>query len=348
MPKPSSTPCTLRDVARLAGVSIGTVSAVINNKGTAGAEAKKRVEDAMARLDYRPDTLARALKTGRSHAVGLVVPDVTNPFFTDAMAGIEAMARSRGYSVLLCNSNEDPDQELRNLKFLQSRRVDGVVLACASGNVAYDPLILRRCPIVLMDRVPASGYSGRAVLVDNVEAAATATKHLIGLGHTRIAIIGGRMDLTVGSGRLAGFRKAHDEAGLPIREEYVQHGDFHAESGYQCGMKLMSLREPPTAIFACNNSMTLGVMRALAQKGVPCPDRASVLAFDDFPWAEYFTPQLTTVAQPVFELGRNAMRLLFAAVEPDVEPELKDTKQIVLKAELRIRQSTARPPRAAS
>ena len=332
-------------MGRLAGVSVATVSAVLNKKGTVGAESRRRVEEAIGRLDYRPDALARGLKTGRSHVVGLVVPDVTNPFFTEAMGGLEATARSRGYSVILSNSNENPEQELQNLNLLHSRRVDGVVLACSSGHTAYERLATRRFPIVFMDRLPFAGFSGRAVIVDNSGAAYAATNHLIGLGHSRIGIIAGLLDLSVGAERLAGFRKAMQEAGLSIRESYVQVGDFHPESGYQCGKRLMALPEPPTAIFACNNSMTLGLMRALTECGVPCPGQVSVLAFDDFPWAAHFRPQMTAVAQPVLELGRQAMRMLLAAMDPDSQEaaEIKDP-QLILRAELRVRQSTAPPP----
>ena len=336
---------TLRDVARLANVSVGTVSAVLNKKGTVGAESTRRVEETMSRLDYRPDSLAQGLKTGRSHVVGFVVPDVTNPFFTEAMGGLEAMARSRGYSVMLSNSNEDSGQELQNLNLLQSRRVDGVVVACSSGRGADNRVATRRFPIVFMDRLPFAGFSGKAVIVDNAGAAYTATNHLIGLGHSRIAIIAGLLDMSVGAERLAGFKKAMQEANLSIRDSYLQLGDFHPESGYQCGMRLMALPETPTAIFACNNSMTLGLMRALAECHAPCPERVSVLAFDDFPWAAHFRPQMTAIAQPVFELGKQSMRMLLAAMEPESQEaaEIGDSV-MTLKAELRVRQSTAPPP----
>jgi LacI family transcriptional regulator len=337
---------TLRDVARLANVSVGTVSAVLNKKNTVGVESRRRVEEMMSRLDYRPDTLARGLKTGRTHVVGFVVPDITNPFFTEAMGGLEAMAKSRGYSVILSNSNEDAEQEFQNLNLLHSRRVDGVVLACSPRHMNYGRQTIRRFPIVYMDRLPFAGFSGRAVIVDNAGAAFAATNHLIGLGHSKVAIIAGLLDLSVGAERLAGFRKAMQEARISIQDSYVQVGDFHPESGYQCGMRLMALPEPPTAIFACNNSMTLGLMRALAECKASCPEQVSVLAFDDFPWAAHFRPQMTAVAQPVFELGRQAMRMLLAVMEPESKEatEIKDP-QLILRAELHVRQSTA-PPHA--
>lgn len=336
---------TLHDVAALAGVSIATVSAVVNQKSSVGEKSRQRVEAALQQLDYRPHPLARSLKTGRSHAIGLVVPDITNPFFPEAMAGIEAVARSRGYSVLLANSNEDPAQERQNLHFLHSRRVDGIVLVCASGGVDYAPFTSSHCPIVFMDRLPAGKVSAPSVIVDNAGAARRATQHLLALGHERIAIIAGRLDLSVGSGRLAGFKQALRSARLPLRPEYLQLGDFQPDSGYRAGLHLMSLAEPPTAVFACNNSMTLGLMRALAERQIDCPERVSVLAFDDFPWAAHFRPELTTVAQPVLELGRQAMRLLLAAIDP-ASPEAAEIKgnQVILSAELRIRKSTAAPP----
>lgn len=301
----------------------------------------------MMRLDYRPDNMARSLKTGKSKVIGMVVPDVTNPFFTEIMAGIEGMARSRGYSVILSNSDENPALEQENLDILYAQRVAGVILACTSSHAAYDRTTRRRFPIVFVDRLPDAGFSGRAVIVDNLGAAYDATNHLIKLGHTKIAIITGPMDLSVGLERANGYRKAMQEAQLPIRASYFCEGDLHSESGYRCGSALMRLPEPPTAIFSCNNSMTLGLMRALAEHGVRCPEQVSIVTFDDFPWATYFQPQMTAVAQPAHEIGRQAMRMLLAVLEP-ASGEAREISEsvMVLKAELRLRQSTA--PLAAS
>ena len=197
-----------------------------------------------------------------------------------------------------------------------------------------------------MDRLPLGGSKAPSVVVDNVEAAMSATNHLIGLGHRNIAIVTGRLNLSIGAERLTGFRAAMREAGLPIRDGFIQEGDFHPESGHSCTLALMRMPDRPTAIFSCNNSMTLGLMHALADLDVHCPDQVSVVAFDDLPWTQYFHPQLTVVAQPVHELGAQAMRVLLAAMEPN-SAEAREIKssQIVLKAELRVRQSTA-PPRA--
>jgi LacI family transcriptional regulator len=345
MPKKSSAFPTIRDVARLAGVSIATVSAVSNGRRTASVEVQRRVEDAMKVLDYHPDHLARSLKTGRSRLIGMIIPDLTNPFFVELMCGVEETARNAGYSVIFSNSNESPAQEKENLAMLYSQRVGGVVLACSDGHAAYDRLTTRRFPIVFVDRLPVNGFNGRAVIVDNVGAAYEGTRHLIGLGHANIALIAGRRDLSVGIERIEGFRRAMQEAHLPIRDHYLRQGDFSWESGYRCGMELLRLSEPPTAIFSCNNKMTLGVMRAITECGVQCPDYVSVLAFDDFPWTSHFQPRLTAVAQPSHEMGKRAVDMLLGAAETENQQmgEHVDTV-VVLKAELRERQSTA-PPR---
>jgi LacI family transcriptional regulator len=337
---------TIKDVARLAGVSIATVSAVINGKGTASAELKRRVEEAMRALDYHPDHTARSLKTGRSRVVGMIVPDLTNSFFVELMCGVEETARKAGYSVIFSNSNEDPAQERANLSMLYSQRVGGVVLACSGPDAAYDRLTTRRFPIVFVDRLPLSGFNGRAVVIDNVAAACEATRHLIELGHVDIAIIAGRTDLSVGIERMEGFRKAMQEAHLPIRDPYFQQGDFSFETGYECGVRLMQLPEPPTAIFSSNNKMTLGLMAALDRCGAQCPQQVSVLAFDDFPWSSHFRPRLTTMAQPSHEMGRHAMEMLLSTIEPQNEQARAFSQSVVvLKPELRVRESTASPCR---
>jgi len=332
---------TMRDVARLAGVSVGSVSAVINEKGTASPALIERVKTAMEALDYHPDNVARSLKVRRTNTVGVVIPDISNPFFTELILGAETEARARRYSVILCNSSDDPGLERQCLSTLFSRRVDGVILSPADLHGAEDRLTARRFPIVLVDRIPPR-YEGPAVVTNNLEASYEGTRHLIELGHTRLAIITGRLVLSNGLDRLEGFRKAIQEARLPLRDEYIQHGDFQLESGYRGGLTLMGLAEPPTAIFCCNNKMTLGLMRALTECGVSCPEQVSVLGFDDFDWAASFRPKLTTIAQPTFDMGRMAMEILLRKID---SPESRETGEmpISLQARLQIRESTAPP-----
>ncbi|MGH9769161.1 MAG: LacI family DNA-binding transcriptional regulator [Blastocatellia bacterium] len=335
---------TMVDVARLANVSVATVSAVVNGKGGVSAERTRRVREAMEALDYHPDHIARSLKVGRTHVIGMIVPDITNPFFTEVVQALDKEAIENGYSLILCNSGDDPQREKDQLSMLFSRRVDGVILACADSSSAYDRLIRRRFPLVFVDRIPL-GFAQGAVITDNVEAAWKATRHLIELGHARIAIIAGQLNLSNGFDRVEGFRKAMQEAHLPVREEYFCRGDFQIESGYRYGLELMRLAEPPTAILACNNKMTLGLMRAVGEMGVPCPEKVSILGFDDFEWAANFSPRLTTVAQPTHEIGRQAMKMLLDKLTASAgQSETPVNSPVVLKAELRIRESTAAPP----
>jgi len=336
---------TMKDVARLAGVSIATVSAVVNNKGIVSAELTERIKRAMEALDYHPDQVARSLKVGRTNVIGIIVPDVTNPFFTELMRGVEDTAEQEGYSVMLCNSNEDPAREERHLRMLSWRRADGVLVARSITDGPYDGRIRRRFPMVFVDCLPMGFVSHGAVVIDNVGAAYQATKHLIDLGHKRIAIIAGSLNRSVGFDRLEGYRKAMQQAQLLIPEEYLRHGDFHLESGYRCGLELMRLAIPPTAVFSCNNRMTLGLMRALGELGIACPDHVSVVGFDDADWATIFSPKLTCIAQPSYQMGQQAMEMLLQKVKSS--PDNLSTREkptTVLQAELIVRESTAPPP----
>jgi LacI family transcriptional regulator len=334
---------TIRDVAKLADVSLGTVSKVINGVESVRPKLAQRVAAAMEALDYRPNQVARSLKVRQTQTVGVLVSDVTNPFFTGVMRGIEGEARSNGYSVIFCDSNEDPELEHRNLDTLFSRRADGALVIPTHAHTAQQHLIRRRFPLVFIDRIPPS-YTGSAVVADNLGAAYEATRHFIDLGHERIAIITGTLSLSNGLDRLEGFRKALQQAGLPLHDDYLQQGDFLLESGYRCGLKLLQLPVPPTAILSCSNQMTLGLMRALRELRITCPDRVSILGFDDFDWAEIVNPRLTTVAQPMLEMGKQAMQMLLSRMKSFSEGVNIEEERVVLKTELRVRDSTAPPP----
>ena len=203
----------------------------MNGKGRVSEPLKRRVLDAMLALDYHPDQVARSLKVRRTCVIGVVIPDVSNPFYAEVMRGIEDEARASGYSVIFCNTNEDPELERQYLNTLFARRVDGVLIASDTVNLGEHRLAKRRFPMVFFDRTPPS-FSGAAVVTDNLEASRAATRHLISLGHTRIAIIAGWKELSVSMIRLEGFREAVQEAGLPLPEQYVKLGDvLKLESG---------------------------------------------------------------------------------------------------------------------
>ncbi len=340
------------DVARLADVSVGTVSAVVNDKGAVRPRLRTRVLEAMESLDYHPNQIARSLKLRHTHIIGMVVPDVANPFFTSVIRGVEIEGGRRGYSVILCDANNDAEIERRQLSILFSHRVDGVLISSSNYHAAEDRLTRRRFPIVFFDRTPF-GFRGDAVLTDNLMACYRAVRYLIGLGHRRIAIISAGVDYSMLAGgplpatgpraaRIEGYRKAMQEAGLPIPAPYFQQGDFTLAGGYKCGLELLQLADPPTAVFSCNNLMTLGLMRAITERQVACPGQISVLGFDDFDWSASFNPPLTTVAQQSLEMGRKAMEVLVQRVESPV-PEDEQGQVITLEAELRVRGSTCPP-----
>jgi LacI family transcriptional regulator len=331
---------TMRDVARLADVSVATVSAVINGTAVVSAGRVERVKKAIKALDYHADQIARSLKTGRTRVVGMVIPDVTNSFYPEVIMGAEEVARLARYSVILCNANEDPAQEQRQLGTLFSHRVDGVLIACSDPEIAVDRLLRRRFPIVCFDRIPA-GFRGDVATTDNVAGGYQATRHLIELGHKKIAILVGRTELSTHSDRLEGFRKAMQDAHLLLRPEYCRMGGLQAQFGHEFGRSLLGLSEPPTAVFCSNNKMLLGFMRALAETSLRCPEDISIVGFDDFTWTENFNPALTTVAQPARELGREAMQLLLSRIEAGAENQAPEYRRVVLEPELRLRASTA-------
>jgi LacI family transcriptional regulator len=332
---------TMKDVARLAAVSTSTVSAVINGSVPVSPQRKQKVLDAMTALDYHPDAIARSLKTGRSLVIGVVVPDITNAFYPEVIRGIEDTARAARYGVLLCDSTEDPRNEESHLSMLFSRRVDGVLLACCAGSTAYATVTNRRFPVVFLDRIPAISTE-YTVSSDNVQAGYIATRHLIDLGHERIAPIAGNLGLSPHRDRLEGFRKAMQEFHLPIRDEYMFRGDVQIEDGLCACDHLFSLPVPPTAIIAGNNKLLLGVLQELERRQISVPERVSVLGFDDHLWNRYFNPSLTAVSQSTHEIGKCAFELLLQAMngEQSTEP---GKRHIRLPTELRIRNSTAPP-----
>ena len=336
---------TMQDVARLAGVSVATVSAVVNGTATVSAKRSERVREAMAAIDYSPDQIARSLRVGRSGVIGVVIPDVTNAFFPEVIRGVEDAARSEAYSVILCNSNEDPEQEERHLNMLLARRVDGVLLACTNYAAAYDRLLRRRFPIVFFDRIPELAHHG-AVGTDNLDASYRATIHLIEQGHRDIGFIAGNLLLSPHAKRLEGFRKAMQEAQIAVSDQYLRRGDLQLESGYQNGVQLLSLPAPPTAIISSSSKMLLGLLRAMRELHVRCPEQVSVIGFDDHVWSEFFNPPLTCVAQPSYEIGRRAFEMLLKRLQKDHDNTQPERQVTLLKAELRVRESTAPPTKA--
>ena len=333
----------MHDVARLAGVSIATVSALINGAPRVSAVRAQRIRSAMQSLDYHPDQIARSLKVGRTQTIGVVIPDITNDFYPAVFRGIEDAARSAGYSVLLCNSNESAEQERVQLSTLFARRVDGVLLACSSGSNIYETPLYRRFPLVFVDRIP-QGITHGAVCTDNVEAGLIATEHLIGLGHRRIALLAGDLKLTPHAERLEGFRKAMQRAGLPVHDHYLCAGGMRIEDGARLTAQLLKAKVPPTAIIASNGKLLLGLLSIIREERKRIPTDLSVLAFDEHEWSGYLDPPLTAVVQPTYALGRRAFEMLQGKIAPQTAADDRD-EVIRLSGELRVGGSTDKPAR---
>ncbi|MFN8466077.1 MAG: LacI family DNA-binding transcriptional regulator [Caldilineaceae bacterium] len=327
---------TIRDVAARAGVSSTTVSHVINATRPVSAELRARVESAMAELGFQPNALARSLRRKRTHTLGMIVPDSANPFFAEVGRGIEDTSFASGYSVILCNSDGDPARELLYLDLLVQKQVDGVLLVPTGDHAELAArLRTRNIPVVVIDRDVSEAPIDRAH-IDNVAGGYLATRHLLDLGHRRIGYIGGPPHLSPVPDRSAGYCRALQEAGLPIDDRLIIAGNFRDFSGYSGAQALFALPDPPTAIFAGNDLMAIGVLAAARDAGIAVPDDLSIVGFDDIHLAGYINPPLTTVAQPKYELGVIAAELLLARLaKPDMPPQRR-----LLQAQLVVRQST--------
>ena len=329
---------TIKEVAERAGVSVATASNVISGSRPVGKARMARVLAAAKDLDYHPNELARGLKSKQTKMLGMILPDITNPFFSDLIRGAEDAALERGYILLTANTDEQVEREKRFVAALRSRRVDGILLApAASQNETHlESVVAAGVPIVCLDRM-APGLALDAVLADNVRGTQECVRHLIRVGHRKIAIITGSLELQIAHERLDGYRAALEEAGVACSDALIMKGDFREEAGYRLGKELLLRRERPSAIFACNGVMTLGLLLALNELGVKCPEEIALATFDDLPFAHSFHPHLTAVAQPAHNIGYQGVSLLIDRVEGKLTGE---PLVIRLAPELKIREST--------
>ncbi|WP_304166672.1 ribose operon transcriptional repressor RbsR, partial [Lonsdalea britannica] len=327
---------TMKDVARVAGVSTSTVSHVINGDRFVSEAVREKVLQAVKQLNYAPSALARSLKINQTRTIGMLLTASSNPFYAEVVRGVERSCYERGYSLILCNTEGDPERMSRSLETLLQKRVDGLLLMCSESS-ALSPDIMARypsLPTVMMDWAPFEGCGG--VIKDNsLQGGEIATRYLIAQGYRRIACITGPLDKTTAHNRLEGYRKAMDDAGLHRPSFYEVSGDFEFASGYRAMQQLLTLEQPPEAVFACNDAMAVGVYRALHQAGLSIPDDVAVMGYDDIELARYLSPPLTTIQQPKDELGELAIdTLLYRMTDPDSPPNV-----LTLTPELAVRES---------
>jgi LacI family transcriptional regulator, galactose operon repressor len=308
---------TIKDVARLSGVSVATVSHVMNNSRAVGADARERVLKAIKTLNYRRDGVARSLRRNQTGTIAVLISDITNPFFADLVRGVEHEARRQreNYNILLCNTEENAERERQALDLVLEKRIDGIVMAAAGGNEAYiSEMVMGRVPIVFADRA-AAGIAADTVLVNNREAAAKLVGHLASLGHKRIAALRAELNASSIDERIAGYSEALARAKLPLEPDLIIDAPSSIEAARNAAATLIARRKRPTAIFCTNNFMTLGAVQALLEAQLSCPEDVAVVGFDDFPWASAFSPRLTVIAQPAERMGEEAARLLFDRIE---------------------------------
>jgi LacI family transcriptional regulator len=327
----SAKAASIYDVARESKVSVFTVSAVVNNKSHVGKKLRDRVEEAIRKLNYRPNLVARSLAKQRTHTIGMIVPDIANPFFPMVVRGAEDAAQRHGYNLLLCNSDDSLDKEESEIELLLSKRVDGILLTKAGGDFRA-PLrqMIREVniPIVLVMRT-YSKLTNDAVVSDDYQGAYDAVCHLARTGCRRIGLVSGPLKVSSALARWQGFRDALKSKGLPLEQNLVVEGDYRIESGFRAGHALLS--HQPDGIYVANHLMTIGLLQASEEMGLRCPEDFGLVSFDDYPWLGVFRPKLTTVELPKHQLGSEAAELLIEriggsrkkAVVRKLQPELR-------------------------
>ncbi len=331
---------TMRDVAERAGVSVTSVSHVINQTRVVSDDIRGRVLAAMLELGYQPNALARSLRRKETYTLGVIMTNSADPFFAEITRGVEDTCFERGYNIILCNSDSDLDKELFYTNTLTKKRVDGILFLAAGGKSTEHIRAVqeRGTPLVVIDRI-IPNLAVDSVLIDNARGGWLATQHLVELGHRRIGCIAGPSDLTLSAERVTGYRSALQQAGLAVDETLIVRGNFQYESGYQVTQQFLARPDPPTAIFACNDLMAIGAINAAVKQGWPAPARLSVVGFDDIRLASYTNPLLTTVAQPKYEMGSMATTMLLERIQ---RPEMPPVQKL-LDTHLVVRESTAPP-----
>lgn len=325
----------MKDVARLAGVSTATVSRVLAAQGTVRSETRQRVLTAVEKLGYEPNVSARNLRVNKTATIIVVLPDINNPFFSLVVRGIEDVAHRHNYSVLLSNTDNDLDRELASTRIISRRGADGVIFLTARVSSPHILTLANQTPVVLACEYIEGAVS--QVSIDNLAAALEATRHIIELGHTRIAYINGPKDIVLCRDRLRGYTLAMQQAGLSVQPEYIVEGTFYMESGAAAAEQLLSLPEPPTAVFCANDELAIGFIRQCFQMGRRVPDDVAVVGFDDIRFAAFQRPALTTVAQPTYDIGVQAAQLLLEQINRRGKPDA--ARNIVLPHRLVVRES---------
>ncbi|MBM3128785.1 MAG: LacI family transcriptional regulator [Chloroflexi bacterium] len=328
---------SIKDVARAAGVSHSTVSRALTHSPLIPETTRRRVERAAKKLGYAPNAMARGLITRQSRAIGVIVTSIADPFVAEIVRGIEQLAGDNGYRVVLGTSHNDPEREVNAVKALREWRVDSVIVASSRVGALYQPLLKDiGAPIVLINNQnQQKGRVIHSVAVDDVRGGEVATQYLVSLGHRVIGHIRGPVGYAASKNRIAGYRRALNAAGIPYDRTLIQTGDGRAEGGAQI-LKLLDHDPIPTAIFCYNDITAIGALRELKRRGIRVPRDLSLVGFDNIPFALYVDPPLTTIAQPMFEMGKRALQMALTLMR-DSRAQVAD---VVIQGELIARAST--------
>lgn len=334
---------TISDVAKRAGVANITVSRVLNGAENVNPVTRRRVEQAIQELGYLPNLAARSLRSGQTRTLALLVPDIGNPFWPSVARGIEDAAQSGGYSIFLCNTDENPTKQRDYLFAVLQQRVDGVILApCDPDAASLAPLREQGTPTVIIDR-RVDGWNVDTVYADSVSGARALIQHLLNLGHKRIAALTGPAGVSTAEDRLLGYRLALHEAGIAAEPRLLRYGEYRTTSGYQMAKDVLAAGLAPTAFFAANQAIALGVLDALTERGLDVPRDVALVSFDDLPDVDHLFPFLTVVAQSAYDMGLNAAQLLLSRMSAGVALQ---PRHVVLPTRLILRYSCGRTLRA--
>jgi LacI family transcriptional regulator len=326
------------DLARQLKVSTATVSRALSRPEKVAPATRERVLEFVRRSGYHMNGIARSLRTQSTRTIGVIVSDIRNPFSSAIVKSVEDVARSNGYTVLICNADEDGQNEEAALELFIERQISGVIHCSAGANLDLLRILLKKSiPLIDLDR--QSGLENvDTVILDNQLGAALATRHLLEFGHKRVAMISGPKHLSNARKRLVGFRKTLRSAQIALPKEYVEFGDFRERSGQIATERLLSLPTPPSAIFVANNEMMAGALFAIREWGTKVPRDLSLIGFDDARWAQYADPPLTVISQPTESMGQKAAELLLDRLRGE-----KLAKTVVFEPQLIVRGSTAAP-----
>lgn len=327
---------SIKDVARVAGVSTATVSRVLSNGTHIRPEVRERVMKAVEELAYRPNLLARSLRSQHSTTIGLIVSDIRNPFFTSISRAIEDTAYEQGYSIVLCNTDENAEKETIYLNVMQDQNVAGVIFSPTRQTAENFTATNNTFPMVILDR-SVKDADVDMVLLDNVDAGYRLTTHVLDSGYRHIAALCGEMS-TTGRERYAGFEKALRAHDLSPQAEQVKFIQPKIEIGYATTLKLLDAAQPLDALFTTNSMLAAGALQAIRERNLTIPNEIALVTFDETTWASLVQPSITLIAQPTYEIGKTATELLLQRIADPARP----TRQVILKGQLLVRDSTSR------